>query len=53
MVAATLCGITDPEKVKRSVCAAGHKWFWNHWEVCRLKTYWSKLTHCSQVCGNS
>jgi L-ribulokinase len=29
MVAATLCGITDPKKVKRSVCAAGHKWMWN------------------------
>lgn len=29
MVAATLCGITDPQKVKRSVCAMGHKWMWN------------------------
>jgi L-ribulokinase len=29
MVAATLCGITDPKKVKRSVCAMGHKWLWN------------------------
>jgi L-ribulokinase len=29
MVAATLCGITDPAKVKRSVCASGHKWMWN------------------------
>src|SRR6266704_3903494 len=29
MVAATLCGITDPAKVKRSVCAMGHKWLWN------------------------
>ena len=29
MVAATLCGITDPEQVKRSVCAMGHKWMWN------------------------
>jgi L-ribulokinase len=29
MVAATLCGITDPQKVKRSVCAMGHKWLWN------------------------
>ena len=26
MVAATLCGITDPKQVKRSVCAMGHKW---------------------------
>src|SRR5579863_1950745 len=29
MVAATLCGVTDPEKLKRSVCAMGHKWMWN------------------------
>src|SRR5579862_5411886 len=29
MVAATLCGITDPRQVKRSICAMGHKWMWN------------------------
>jgi L-ribulokinase len=29
MVAATLCGITDPRQVRRSVCAMGHKWLWN------------------------
>lgn len=29
MVAATLAGITDPKKVKRSICAMGHKWMWN------------------------
>jgi len=29
MVAATLCGITDAKKVRRSVCAMGHKWMWN------------------------
>ena len=29
MVAATLCGITSPADVKRSVCAMGHKWMWN------------------------
>jgi L-ribulokinase len=29
MVAATLSGITDPEQVKRSICAMGHKWLWN------------------------
>jgi L-ribulokinase len=29
MVAATLCGITDPRQAKRSVCAMGHKWLWN------------------------
>jgi L-ribulokinase len=29
MVAATLCGLTDPKKAKRSICAMGHKWLWN------------------------
>src|SRR3954454_22848500 len=29
MVAATLARITDASKVKRSVCAMGHKWLWN------------------------
>jgi L-ribulokinase len=29
MVAAVLCGISDPEQVPRSVCAMGHKWMWN------------------------
>ncbi len=29
MVAATLCGITDPDEVPRSICAMGHKWMWN------------------------
>ncbi len=29
MVAATLCGITEPAQVKRSICAMGHKWLWN------------------------
>src|SRR5580704_2950317 len=29
MAAATLWGITDARKVKRSVCAMGHKWLWN------------------------
>jgi len=29
MVAATLCGITDPAQVRRSICAMGHKWMWN------------------------
>ena len=29
MVAATLCGVTDPANAKRSVCAMGHKWMWN------------------------
>jgi len=29
MVAATLAGVTEPRKAKRSVCAMGHKWMWN------------------------
>ncbi len=29
MVAATLCGITDPAEIPRSVCAMGHKWMCN------------------------
>ena len=29
MIAAVLCGITDPAQVPRSVCAMGHKWMWN------------------------
>ena len=29
MVAAVLCGISDPRQVKRSICAMGHKWLWN------------------------
>jgi L-ribulokinase len=29
MVAAVLCGITDPGQVARSICAMGHKWMWN------------------------
>jgi L-ribulokinase len=26
---AELCGITDPSRVPRSICAMGHKWMWN------------------------
>ena len=29
MVAAVLCGITDPDDVPRSICAMGHKWLWD------------------------
>ena len=29
MVAVELCGVTDPAKAPRSVCAMGHKWMWN------------------------
>jgi len=29
MVAAALCGVTDPAEISRSICAMGHKWMWN------------------------
>ncbi len=29
MAVATLCGVTDPSKAIRSICAMGHKWLWN------------------------
>ena len=29
MVAAVLCGISDPAQAQRSICAMGHKWMWN------------------------
>jgi L-ribulokinase len=29
MAVAVLCGINEPAKVPRSVCAMGHKWMWN------------------------
>lgn len=29
LVAAVLCGISDPHELPRSVCAMGHKWMWN------------------------
>jgi L-ribulokinase len=44
MVAATLCGITDPKQVKRSVCAMGHKWMWNpKWDGLPPQEFLSKL----------
>lgn len=29
LMAATLCGISDPSRMPRSICAMGHKWMWN------------------------
>jgi L-ribulokinase len=29
LIAAALCGITDPAEAPRSICAMGHKWMWN------------------------
>ncbi len=44
MVAATLAGITDPAKVRRSVCAMGHKWMWNpKWDGLPAQEFLSKL----------
>jgi L-ribulokinase len=44
MVAATLCGITDPRQVKRSVCAMGHKWMWNpKWDGLPSQEFLSKV----------
>ena len=44
MVAATLCGITDPKQVKRSACAMGHKWMWNpKWDGLPSQVFLSKV----------
>ncbi len=44
MVAATLCGITDPKQAKRSVCAMGHKWLWNkQWNGFPPQSFLSKI----------
>jgi L-ribulokinase len=44
MVAATLCGVTDPKLAKRSICAMGHKWMWNpKWDGLPPQSFLSKL----------
>ena len=44
MVAGTLAGISDASKVKRSVCAMGHKWLWNpKWGGLPPQEFLSKL----------
>ena len=44
MVAATLAGVTDATKAKRSVCAMGHKWLWNpKWDGLPPQEFLSKL----------
>jgi L-ribulokinase len=44
MVAATLSGITEAHKAKRSVCAMGHKWLWNpKWGGLPPQEFFSKL----------
>jgi L-ribulokinase len=29
LITATLCGISAPDQLPRSICAMGHKWLWN------------------------
>ena len=54
MVAATLAGITDPNKVKRSICAMGHKWLWNpDWADCRRRVFSSRSILSSRACAPS
>ncbi len=44
MVAATLSGISDPARVKRSICAMGHKWMWNpKWGGLPSQSFLSKV----------
>lgn len=44
MVAATLAGVTEAAKVKRSICAMGHKWMWNpKWGGLPSQEFLSKL----------
>jgi len=44
MVAATLCGVTNPTQAKRSVCAMGHKWMWNpKWDGLPAQSFLSKV----------
>jgi L-ribulokinase len=44
MVAATLTDVTDPAKVKRSICAMGHKWMWNpKWDGLPPQAFLSKV----------
>jgi L-ribulokinase len=44
MVAATLCGVSDPKLAKRSICAMGHKWMWNpKWDGLPPQSFLSKL----------
>jgi L-ribulokinase len=44
MVAATLCGVTEPKDVKRSACAMGHKWLWNSkWDGYPPQAFLSEL----------
>lgn len=44
MVAATLCGISDPAAVTSSICAMGHKWMWNErWGGLPSQEFLSKI----------
>ena len=47
MVAAVLCGITDPDEVPRSICAMGHKWLWDG--DCRPRNFSRRSIRCSRM----
>ncbi len=50
MVAATLCGVTDPNEIPRSVCAMGHKWMWNpKWGGLPPEEFLTAVDPCSQA----
>lgn len=44
LIAAVLCGISDPARVPRSICAAGHKWMWSEtWGGYPDAAFWSQV----------
>src|SRR5215472_11643435 len=44
MIAATLCGIENPDQVPRSICAMGHKWMWNsRWQGFPSEAYLNRV----------
>ena len=44
MAAATLSGVTDPRRAKRSICAMGHKWMWNpKWDGLPPQSFLSRV----------
>lgn len=44
LIAAVLCGITDPARVPRSICAAGHKWMWGEsWGGYPSASFWNHV----------
>ena len=44
MIAATLCGITDPASLPRSICAMGHKWMWGaQWDGLPSEDFFTRV----------